>query len=101
MAWFGKIIGGILGYSIGGPLGMIAGAVFGHMLDKSAEMQQDGSSGDRRGRYYFYNTGYNRSQMVFFVGAFSIEPLRMASMIPRVSLMLMRLPVPFQPVLTR
>ncbi len=72
MAWFGKIIGGILGYSIGGPLGMIAGAVFGHMLDKSAEMEKDGSSGDRRGRYYFYNTGYNRSQMVFFVGAFSM-----------------------------
>ena len=38
---------------------------------------------------------------IFFVGAFRIAPLRMASMMPRVSLMEMRLPVPFQPVLTR
>ena len=71
MAWFGKIIGGILGFSLGGPLGMIAGAVFGHMLDKSAELQ-GGGSGENRGRYYFVNTGYNRPQMVFFVGAFSM-----------------------------
>ena len=36
-----------------------------------------------------------------FLGAFRIEPSRMASMMPRVSRMEMRLPVPFQPVLTR
>lgn len=38
---------------------------------------------------------------IVFVGAWSIEWSRMASMMPRVSLMEMRLPVPFQPVLTR
>ena len=52
---------------------MIAGAVFGHMLDKSAELQGGGSgSRENGGRYYFVNTGYNRPQMVFFVGAFSM-----------------------------
>lgn len=35
------------------------------------------------------------------VSALSSEPLRMASIIARVSLMEIRLPVPFQPVLTR
>ena len=37
----------------------------------------------------------------FLVGTLLISPFRIASMIPRVSLMEMRLPVPFQPVLTR
>ena len=80
MPWIGKIIGGTIGFFLGGPLGMIAGAVFGHMIDKSGEFQggeeseQKGSSyrfGDSD-RFYFFNTGYNRSQMVFFVGAFSM-----------------------------
>lgn len=80
MAWLGKIIGGTIGFFLGGPLGMIAGAVFGHMIDKSNDLQggddssYQGSSrrfGDSD-RYYFFNTGYNRSQMVFFVGAFSM-----------------------------
>ena len=35
------------------------------------------------------------------VGTLLMSPLRIASMMPRVSLMEMRLPVPFQPVLTR
>lgn len=80
MSWFGKILGGTIGFFLGGPLGMIAGAVFGHMIDKSNEIhgsddsQSQGYSrrfGDSD-RYYFFNTGYNRSQMVFFVGAFSM-----------------------------
>ena len=37
----------------------------------------------------------------FLVGALLISPFRMASMMPRVSLMEIRLPEPFQPVLTR
>ena len=35
------------------------------------------------------------------VGAFKISPLKIASMIPRVSLMEIRLPVPFHPVFTK
>lgn len=75
MSWFGKIIGATLGFFLGGPMGLIAGAVFGHMIDKSASV--DGSSYERSGSssqngYYFRNTGYTRSQMVFFVGVFSM-----------------------------
>ena len=35
------------------------------------------------------------------ISAFSIEPSKIASIIPRVSLIEIRLPVPFQPVLTK
>lgn len=80
MSWLGKIIGGTIGFFLGGPLGMIAGAVFGHMFDKSNELQGEDDSSQQgysrrfgdSDRYYFFNTGYNRSQMVFFVGAFSM-----------------------------
>ena len=80
MSWFGKILGGTIGFFLGGPLGMIAGAVFGHMIDKSNDLQNGEGSGEQgysrrfgdSDRYYFFNTGYNRSQMVFFVGAFSM-----------------------------
>lgn len=83
MSWIGKIIGGTIGFFLGGPLGMIAGAVFGHMLDKSSEISEDGDgqnftnngpNGQSNGysRYYFFNTGYGKSQMVFFVGCFSM-----------------------------
>lgn len=80
MPWLGKLIGATIGFFLGGPLGMIAGAVFGHMIDKSGGLQGGGDS-EQRGssfrfgdsdRYYFFNTGYNRPQMVFFVGAFSM-----------------------------
>ena len=52
------------------------------------------------------NTGQSGGDLeievgIFLVGASLIAPLRIASMMPRVSLMEMRLPVPFQPVLTR
>ena len=58
---------------------MIAGAVFGHMIDKSNEIQEE-DSGERGSsrrfgdsdRFYFHNTGYSRFQMVFFVGAISM-----------------------------
>lgn len=73
MSWLGKIIGGTLGFFLGGPFGMIAGAVFGHMFDKSSDYANgQGSRNTENQRYFFYNTGYNRSQMVFFVGAFSM-----------------------------
>ena len=38
---------------------------------------------------------------IFFVGALLISPLKIASIIPRVSLMDIRFPVPFHPVFTR
>ena len=72
MSWFGKIIGATIGFFLGGPIGMITGLVFGHMYDAGKALEQgEGDSSEHR-QYFFRNTGYNRSQMVFFVGAFSM-----------------------------
>ncbi|MFC2821442.1 MAG: DnaJ domain-containing protein [Sphaerochaeta sp.] len=75
MSWLGKIIGGTIGFFLGGPLGLIAGAVFGHMIDRGSDYEKSGgesSDAGYSGRHFFSNTGYSRSQMVFFVGAFSM-----------------------------
>lgn len=73
MGWLGKFLGGTIGFMLGGPLGMIAGAVFGHMFDKSSEAyENEGQDSNNYRPHFFVNTGYNRSQMVFFVGAFSM-----------------------------
>ena len=66
MGWLGRVLGGLIGFYLGGPFGMIAGAVFGSMFDKSSDVGQDQQS------FFRNNVGYNRSQMVFFVGAFSM-----------------------------
>ena len=37
MGWLGKAIGGTIGFSMGGPLWAIAGAVFGHAFDRNED----------------------------------------------------------------
>ena len=58
----GKLFGGTLGFMFGGPLGMIAGIAFGHMFDKAGSLVP----GDQ------YHASQDQSQMMFFVGAFSM-----------------------------
>ena len=72
MSWFGKIIGATIGFFLGGPIGMITGLVFGHMYDAGKDLEQGEGEASEHRQYFFRNTGYNRSQMVFFVGAFSM-----------------------------
>jgi len=64
MAWMGKLFGGTLGFMFGGPLGMIAGISFGHMFDKAGSLGQGSTS--------TYYASQDQSQMMFFVGAFSM-----------------------------
>ncbi|GAA4358297.1 co-chaperone DjlA [Kangiella marina] len=63
MSWFGKVIGGVLGFSLaGGPIGAIIGAVLGHQLDKKAEDYQERyAPGDQE-----------RVQAAFFTATFSV-----------------------------
>jgi DnaJ like chaperone protein len=74
MAWFGKLFGGTLGFMFGGPLGMIAGLAFGHMFDKAGEYpgagQQQGNPFQERATSFY--ASQDQSQMMFFVGAFSM-----------------------------
>ena len=71
MSWLGKILGATIGFFLFGPIGMISGIVFGHMIDKGKEFEEEGNGSEGR-QFFFHNTGYSRSQMVFFVGAFSM-----------------------------
>ena len=70
MSWLGKIIGGTIGFFLGGPLGMIAGAVFGHvMLDQGASLadRDEDNEGYQERQYFFRNTGYRRIEYPCYV----------------------------------
>lgn len=62
MAWLGKIIGGTMGLFLGGPLGLIAGIAFGNLFDSAGRPRGERLSG----------SPIDQTQMVFFVGAFSM-----------------------------
>ena len=69
MGWFGKLTFGSLGLLLGGPLGAIAGAAFGHALvDKKTNFS--GRSADAIPEPQFVNT--ERAQAAFFISLFSI-----------------------------
>ena len=71
MGWIGNIVGGVSGLGIGGPLGMIAGVAFGNLFDKANQMApgEGATSAGADSRTY---THEQQSQLVFFVGAFSM-----------------------------
>jgi DnaJ like chaperone protein len=72
MGWIGKLIGGAMGLAMGGPLGMIAGIAFGNLFDRASQFttSQENSADPfgSQGRL----SAEQQSQMVFFVGAFSM-----------------------------
>ena len=64
MSWWGKVIGGGLGYAMGGYFGALLGAVLGHQLDRgAADMESDED----------YSPGSQvRVQTAFFTATFSV-----------------------------
>ncbi|ACV27618.1 co-chaperone DjlA [Kangiella koreensis] len=58
MSWFGKLLGGVIGFSFGGPIGAILGGVVGHQIDKKGEDLEPGSQ--------------ERVQAAFFTATFSV-----------------------------
>ncbi|GLS27326.1 co-chaperone DjlA [Marinibactrum halimedae] len=56
--WFGKIIGGVLGFSMGGPFGAALGAVGGHFFDNAVSKFQQQLSPEQRqqAEQVFFNT---------------------------------------------
>jgi DnaJ like chaperone protein len=60
MSWFGKVVGGTLGFSIAGPLGAVIGGVIGNQFDKKI--------GDSTQKL----DDHEEKQMVFFVSVFSM-----------------------------
>ncbi|RKZ71546.1 MAG: co-chaperone DjlA [Gammaproteobacteria bacterium] len=62
MSWWGKLIGGYVGFALGGPIGALLGVALGHGFDK------DGST---RTSAPFIGQ-QNRSQAAFFTATFSV-----------------------------
>ncbi len=75
MGWYGKLIGGTIGFTfLGGPFGAILGAAIGHSFDKRAEMQGSGAGTQgswSQARQSGFTQG-DQAQMVFFVATFSM-----------------------------
>jgi DnaJ like chaperone protein len=65
MVWLGKVVGGAFGFFMGGPLGAVLGAAFGHQFDRGRAdlglLESDLTPGARQ-----------RVQMAFFTATFSV-----------------------------
>lgn len=64
MSWMGKLVGGAIGFVLGGPLGAIAGVTFGHAFDIEEDQQPSI-------RNTVLSSG-ETSQLTFFVATFSM-----------------------------
>ena len=67
MGWWGKIVGGAVGFMAGGPIGAVLGAALGHRLDKGVERGEGGFS-----EVNFGGSSQERIQSVFFTTTFSV-----------------------------
>ena len=68
MGWIGKLIGGAIGLGLGGPLGLIAGVAFGNLFDRASQY----TTSTKTEAYQQQFSPEQQSQMVFFIGAFSM-----------------------------
>ncbi len=68
MAWFGKLLGGSLGFFAGGPLGAILGAAIGGLFDK----EDDFDNYKKRDYRDTTMSGQEKAQAAFFVTTFSL-----------------------------
>jgi DnaJ like chaperone protein len=64
VSWFGKVVGGLLGFAAGGPIGAVLGATLGHGVDRGVQRLAEDYGlpfGDRR-----------RIESAFFAATFSV-----------------------------
>ncbi|MCP4670954.1 MAG: DnaJ domain-containing protein [Desulfobacula sp.] len=72
MSWFGKMVGGTIGFALGGPIGAIAGAAFGHtFVDKKEQAYLSSRPGSSMGARDTLSSN-EQAQLVFFTAAFSM-----------------------------
>ena len=62
MSWWGKLIGGYVGFALGGPIGALLGVALGHSFDKDTSSQTSSP----------FIGQQNRSQAAFFTATFSV-----------------------------
>ncbi len=61
MTWWGKVVGGAVGFMIGGPLGALLWASFGHVIDRSLSGKSSPQGSDQE-----------RIQTAFFTATFAV-----------------------------
>ncbi len=66
MSWWGKLLGGGVGFVLGGPLGALIGAAVGHGFDRGI------ASLDDPGEFAAGADGRERTQTAFFTATFSV-----------------------------
>ncbi len=72
MSWFGKMVGGTIGFALGGPIGAIAGAAFGHtFVDKKEQAYLASRPGSGMGTRDTLSSN-EQAQLIFFTAAFSM-----------------------------
>jgi DnaJ like chaperone protein len=62
MSWWGKLIGGYVGFALGGPIGALIGVALGHNFDTDSSTQTSAP----------FIGQQNRSQAAFFTATFSV-----------------------------
>ena len=63
MSWWGKLIGGYVGFALGGPIGALLGVALGHSFDKDISPAPP---------HFPFVRQQNRSQAAFFTATFSV-----------------------------
>lgn len=60
MSWWGKLVGGALGFALVGPIGALLGAALGHSLDKGvSNLEQDGNSSNEDIQTAFFTASFS------------------------------------------
>ncbi|MGE0483960.1 MAG: co-chaperone DjlA [Gammaproteobacteria bacterium] len=58
MGWWGKVVGGALGFAFGGPLGAAFGAAVGHQFDRGLDGAEDGAGEQERIQTAFFTATF-------------------------------------------
>ncbi|ADO76201.1 TerB family tellurite resistance protein [Halanaerobium praevalens] len=72
MAWMGKLLGGTIGLSFGGPLGAVIGAAIGNHFDQSSSNYSQTRVSGTRARQRTNLNQQEKKQTIFFTSIFSM-----------------------------
>lgn len=81
MSWWGKALGGTVGFMIGGPLGAILGAVAGHQLDQQHGTPPEVDRAERLQTAFFTATFSVMGHLAKSDGQVSRDEIRLASQV--------------------
>lgn len=81
MSWWGKAVGGTVGFMLGGPLGALLGAAAGHQFDKQPSATPEPTSDERLQSAFFTATFSVMGHLAKADGQVSQDEIRLASQV--------------------